>query len=935
MLGFDVHDPSLPLLQDHFIEASAGTGKTYTIQQLVKRMILEEGCKLEEILIVTFTRAATCELKERIRKELTLSGLLVQGEESIFTIHGFCSYALQGQAFETSFPLVHQDTTSSGTCLKQVVKDVLTGDVSFLHPKQLEQLFSLHRQDGQALVAHVARLAGCRIPVEVAPSWRTLDMTVQRLLHEVCPQQLLEDLLQLATVYGKMSDRKKEIKPAIRASFEACVQGHWLQPSFLLFHPDNRLKRGETPVLKYGNLIQQLVGYIQQALDVWGILANLVEHVRLRLEERIAEQEWIFFEDFIKRMEEKVSDPVFAQALRDRYRVVLIDEFQDTDPRQWKIFSTLFFHHRPLYLIGDPKQAIYRFRQADIYTYLEARHQLGHLSYLGKNFRSTPPLVQGLNQLFQHLSFPLPRLHQEMSYQPVAAGREDNSPLLPPLVLLKAPDEEALFHQVISAIEAHPALSAAVLVKDRYQAQRFLTVCPLPVSLRRSRSILDSPALACLEHLLMSLLHPYNHHAMELVLQGRFCGCTAEDIWTWSIWLQEEGLLCCLYRILQKVGPQLMHQHAGEQIFHDLIHLAELLTGREETDLLEALDALKLEDPEQDAFKGRQIAEEQTIQVMTTHVSKGLEFDLVFPVGLALSPTEKRELVYCPESHKLTYREQAWQDHQEELSAERARQLYVACTRAKQRLYITVIEGEKSPMSDLMQEINLPQEEPSAAPQTPSTPLLLTPPPTYTWQRYPRPVVSFTSLKKNWGEAQPSRPLQHQKLEWTFPAGAEVGVVLHSLLEKLCFKNLISEEKLAEFLHGTILESHEQEIYELLQHIQHVPFPGKIPFTLADVDPKQMMRELPFLYPFENGYCQGVIDLVFLHAGCYYLIDWKSNVVEGTLEEECDKHHYMEQARLYHHALKKLLGTLGQEVPIQTFFFFLRRRADPLIVYTP
>ncbi|MBS0624050.1 MAG: UvrD-helicase domain-containing protein [Verrucomicrobia bacterium] len=934
MPGFNVHDPDLHILEDHFIEASAGTGKTYTIEQLVKRLIKEQGLKLEEILVVTFTRAATFELKQRIRAQLQKEGLDQQGKESIFTIHGFCAYALKDYAFETKFLLENTEATHSTHPIQQIVKDVLKAGLSFLHARQIELLFAMHRQDSESLVKHLTRLVTCRLSIEKGPSFAELDQIIQAKLATSSPGHLLEDLQNLAKVYGQMSDRQKQLKEPIQRSFAEIVEGKWLQSSLLLFRPDNRLKRGEDPILHHPELIQQLILTTQQALDPWAVLASVAECVRQRTEETLKEKEWICFEDLICLMQQAVHNPLYVQAVSQRYKAVLIDEFQDTDPRQWEIFSTLFLHRCPLYLIGDPKQAIYRFRQADIYTYLEAKQQLSNFSSLQSNYRSTKPLVEALNELFKDLVFPLPRLQSSLPYQPVLCGKQDEEALLPPLVLLQASDEEHLFQKVIKAIQAHPQLSVAVLVKDRYQAQRFAAICPLPLCLRRSRSILDPSTLECMEQLLAALLYPHDHHALQLLIQGRFQEYTAEHFWDWHIVLKQEGILNCFYKMFRVVGPCFVKQKGGEQLMHDLMHLAEILETRDQEDLLESFDELCQEDQEDEKFKGRQISEDQRIQVMTTHVSKGLEFDLVFPVGLALCATEKRDLVYCPDSQQLTYQEEAWLHYQEELKAEITRQLYVACTRAKKRLYIPVIDEENSPMSKLIQGKQLPVlEEAPIATKSPSS-LSLHPPCQQVWQAKPIPIVSFTSLVEveETDYSQGSNFLNETDI---LPSGLETGIILHAILEKISFHKPILPTDIAPYVVGTHLEKYSEHVVTMLQRVRQTPFPVEKPFTLSEVDPVKMQKEMPFLYPYQGGYCRGVLDLVFEYQGQYYLIDWKSNLIKGSLEQEFAQHQYALQGRLYHEALQRVLHALGHSAPIHTFFFFLRSHQNAMLRYSP
>lgn len=909
--------PGSSLLTDHFIEASAGTGKTYTIEQIVKRMICEEGLTLKEILIVTFTNAATFELKERIRKLLAKEGLLDFGEEAIYTIHAFCQKALKDFTFEANFPLETVDPAPD--LLKQIARDALKGDLASFHPKQIDKLMALHRQDSEALVARLARLIACRVPIEGGPTYQESNEQIQAILAPLDRALFLQDLLALAPCYSKFCDRKKELKPEMKSGLTRLAEGHWIESPLLFFTPDNRLKRATETSLHYPGVLERLMPFAARALDPLYLLASLAEKIRLKAERAIEENEWIFFEDLIQKMRQNLTNASFVKALRNHYKAVIIDEFQDTDPDQWEIFSTLFLHHLPLYLVGDPKQAIYRFRRADIYTYLEAKKQISSLETLDTNYRSTPALVEGLNDLFADLSFPLPRTGEELLYQPVKAGKTEES-LMPPIVLLRAQDEAELFHKVIAALQAHPELTAAVLVKDRYQAERFKAVCPLPVRLRRARCLLDSPAAQFMEELLTAIVSPHHSSALQLLLEGRLKQIAPASFWQWHHLLQEEGILTCIVQVLQEIGPTLMQQPQGELLYHDLLHIAEILEERDEGDPLEALDKLVQEDAESESLKGRQLFEEQAVEVMTIHVSKGLEFDLVCPIGLALAPTSSRDLVYF--EGKLTPAEECLQAHEKEIEAERVRQIYVACTRPKKRLYLPLIEGEFSPIRSLVEGKRFPElyEQSVSPPKKEET---LSPPLSLTWKGASQPIVSFSSL------VQTHMDKKQQVL--AFPAGAEVGVILHRILENINFTRPVTPQIITPFIAHTLLAPFTKEITQVIERVRTTSLPDG--FTLAEVDPTKILRELPFIYPFEEGYCKGFIDLVFEHKNKIYIIDWKSNVIEGSIEEESERHQYPLQAQLYREAISRFLKTIDSDFEVAVFYFFLRMEKEAILAF--
>ncbi len=907
------------LLQDRFIEASAGTGKTYAIEQYVKRLVLEAKVPFQEILVLSFTQAATLELQERIRSLLHRSGCVDLGEESIYTLHGFCHTMLTRFALEAQFPLTAEEI-SEGSMMNPV-RECMQDGLSFLHPLQIARLWSHVRQDGEALVGTLVRLLAMDVPIRRGKSFQELD----DLFHQSKPtnrERWLEELREIAPAYAKTCTRQRQLKPEIETALYALTEGDWFK-TLPLFDPSHRLLRKQPLPCETLAWIEKVVPQLKEAWDPFAILAYTAEEIRQRVMPQLAQQDRFSFQHLIHHMGRCVDQPVFAEKIRSLFRVVIIDEFQDTDPQQWHIFRTLFLHKTPIYLVGDPKQAIYRFRQADIYTYLQAKEELRHTESLTVNYRSGASLLHELNRLFAGLTFPLPRLHRELPYEAVSAGSGERA-LDPPIVMLQAQDEASLFQHVIRAIQAHPHASVAVLIKDRYQAHRFAQVAPFPVKLRRARSLIDSPALPFLQDLLEVLENPF-HDAGQRLLAGRLQGLAVSTLWGWHRQAQEEDLFTVIWSIRNQLGPLLFSQPGGELLYHDLMQWAEVLADRTERSPRERLALLMQEESQFPTLKGYTLAEQARVEVMTTHVSKGLEFDLVFPIGLAFAQPPHRDLV-CVEG-SLSYREEDWANQKVELEAEQVRQVYVACTRAKKRLYLPVVEGENSPLQAVIQGKEFPCDTDTPL-ATPSLPIAnwVEPPETHP-PAVTEPIVSFTSLHSGRPPLCRSTPPTPR---WNLPAGTEVGIWFHHVLEYMDFSQV--EQSSIHLVQQSALSSYQEEVVSLLRVMSHTPFPSG--FCLSDVPKKQMWREMPFLFPYETGFCKGVIDLVFEYEGCLYLVDWKSNECRGSIEEEIECHGYRFQAQLYQEALQRWMAVIGLDLPIRTFYFFFRYGEEGLVPLT-
>ena len=215
MSGFDVLSPDLNLFQNHFLEASAGTGKTFAIENIVTRL-LQHGIELERILIVTFTRAATSDLKVRIRKNIAKEklheALFKFDEAKIYTIHSFCFHSLREYALEADLSL-EQEEDPSDESQRLIIKDYLRS----VHDVSSGQLEKLLRRGIDPLINSILRVASDRIPVEVKRNFFEIEKELRALR---CDS---EQLFEQAHYFGKMCNLQKELKHERRAALEKSV----------------------------------------------------------------------------------------------------------------------------------------------------------------------------------------------------------------------------------------------------------------------------------------------------------------------------------------------------------------------------------------------------------------------------------------------------------------------------------------------------------------------------------------------------------------------------------------------------------------------------------------------------------------------------------------------------------------------------------------
>ena len=472
-------DPlDVPLGGVQLIEASAGTGKTYTLATLFTRLVVEQNLRIGQVLAVTFTDAATQELRKRIRARLALAAAQVKhchapdespeialtrtilaahmqrtGESApalekrlrlaaeetdlaaVFTIHGFCARVLSEYALDSGHRL---DGPELVTNLKP------------LHAEVAADLWRVLAQDADQ-VAVLTTL--WKNPAELAKDLPAL--LGEEPLYPAPVEERAEALSQ-RDAQQALADATPALQQAIAAhaaefhqALLQAVENKWLNGNSYRAAWINELFDqfaqwdGEGPLHdKADNLLPEKLlartskagtgktpsSSLQPALQAWmqarqtltnvlraqsiALLHDLRKQARQRVAALKSQRRLQTYDDLIegvaRALEGRRGDVLVAQ-LRQQYAIALVDEFQDTDPRQWAIFSRVFGDspavaaagkQPALFLIGDPKQAIYGFRGGDVHTYLEAKKQANVALMLDHNFRSRPCVLAAIDALY-------------------------------------------------------------------------------------------------------------------------------------------------------------------------------------------------------------------------------------------------------------------------------------------------------------------------------------------------------------------------------------------------------------------------------------------------------------------------------------------------------------------------------------------------------
>ncbi len=447
------------------IDASAGTGKTFTIERIVVELLLTGAAQIDQILVVTFTEKATAELRARIRatiedvmtgmsaenaqpsnrrrlaadqQERLKSALFSFHHSPIHTIHSFCHRMLTELAFDSGvrFGLdLASGRREFHEALRAELRERLQSD------SRVQQLvgewLSNEKRDSKSLEDLL---------------WKAHSQRYLRTTGRELNQNALTDLMNtfdadaLVNAFRIAAIRDDARRDAIIATgeLEAIVNRPdrstaTLADSLLDFNFDLLCKPAKTSKRTDrfpDDMLQKVRKIIDAAKRVQAAMAieqrvvdELLQSVVARTEARKRERGTLDYEDMLAWLADALDGArgkSLAATLRERYRVTLIDEFQDTDELQWKIFRRVFVEAGSgniVHVIGDPKQAIYGFRGADVHAYLEAREQLSASGAatvnLRENFRSTADMIDACNLIFDQRA-EAPLFTGEIKYDPPA-----------------------------------------------------------------------------------------------------------------------------------------------------------------------------------------------------------------------------------------------------------------------------------------------------------------------------------------------------------------------------------------------------------------------------------------------------------------------------------------------------------------------------------
>ncbi len=723
-----IYDPAFPLEGPHLVAASAGTGKTYNIQNVCARLAMERGFRVPEIQVTTFTEAATKELRDRVRRVFANLSLLFAGRED---------------------EILGRDG-------RKDVREV----------ERLERLRECARTNGVA-----DRVARDRVELAL----QEFDLAAISTIHGFCSRAMKRFAFETGAAF------QAELRDDKAADLRRRTRDWWRTRRGGGGDGFPALDDLQEAVAALGGK----TGWTMEGADA--TLAAAKEIVDRYEADRPA-RETQTYDDLLRAVRDALRHgtlgPLLADRLRKDLKAVVVDEFQDTDPVQYEIFRRVFLDvppgtpQPPLFFVGDPKQAIYSFRGGDIYTYRTAAKRddvKANASRLDRNFRATPRLVDAVNALFRDPgdgSFTFG--DETIAYPEDLKAATDPNERIPGLLVdggedphpfrivefqggAKESQHLAVADAVVDVLNEQKGVlsprDVAVLVSSHRAGRTFrneLRRRGVPVVLQKAGNVFAGDTAKDFRKVLLAMAGIGGRRQIRAALATPFfdfasgAGFPDEDdavfadmvgaFAKWNGEWRKKGFAAAFAELEShdrcRLRPRLAKMADGERRLADILQIVDLagaavrergpapevlvewiterinLAGDEKADeqWSRKKDRGKASEADSEDYARELESESDAVRIMTIHVSKGLEFPVtVVPAGGAFSASSPF-FRHDDEGRLHVSADPADADAaQAEEDAEQTRRLYVAFTRATKRtIVVTPPPAEGSSLARLL-----------------------------------------------------------------------------------------------------------------------------------------------------------------------------------------------------------------------------------------
>lgn len=978
---------TVPLEGSNLIEASAGTGKTYSIAILVLRLILEQKLSVKEILMVTFTRAAVAELEERIRlfirqaykvsrgqeisdqkimnlvfsvidfddprpvQQLLRDAILLLDETAVLTIHGFCQQTLNEFAFETNQLFGATMVPDLTPVIENELNKFWRRSVTTLNAALLEQIWD---EDMKTEMLNVIKehLSGKKFLGYREDTPDDISETLQEQWMQELQQLMAKEQAANEALYAYITANNAHLAAA-------CATNHNTRKEWpeLISQPELLVKRirSKRSSAKYiEKVFADLLPAIDQADE---ISKQLQEHQQLIRRQvyyaaikEISEQVRAFkersnmmgYDDLINNLHTalvKNNNEELIASLQNKYKAVFVDEFQDTDKEQFEIFDRAFGQNTILFYIGDPKQSIYAWRKADIFTYFNARNGVQHVYDMNQNFRSSENMIRAMNVFFKPTpdfpTFDFTEESDSIDYIEVHSPDNNKKGYLykgntpdTPIEVIACDKKETICNSVAAQI-AQLLLNKDYRIENK-EGSRSIVPSDIGILVRTGQEgrdikhalaklgipavtidearVLRSAEAQQLLHLLEAMETP-DRSSINRALLGSFTGYNSQTILQLddetmldlfakyrTLW-QRDGAYTALMEFIADFSVRQVlldgHTENGERIITNLYQLSELVhqvQSRKNLSMRDLISWLKRGidgmTTDGDEYAQRVESDEDAVNIVTIHKSKGLEYKIVMAPFLDFVEKSKIEFVSFRDpatgdylgTQKALLTEEQLKAYQHQQEQENRRLIYVAITRAVYKCYLfknCYHAFKDSSLSVFLKA--LAAEAPDASLIQLQGPVPETPAESYRQQLHKGQLavslapVSFQLKEQNWRKmsytmlaAKPEhQPRVRSFLQadpydnfifTTLRRGAKTGNLLHFIFESINFSDSSKwehwlEEAIRKFVPGQ-REVYLERLHEMLQHVMYstIHIDGAS-FQLASVGRQQRLAEFEFDFP--------------------------------------------------------------------------------------